>query len=50
MKINNYTLTKQKDVKKHDETNKQYELKMLRDKRFSQNHEKYLRLKAFAAH
>lgn len=50
MKISKCTSSKQKEVRKYDETNKQYELKMLRDKRFSQNHEKYLRLKAFAAH
>ena len=50
MKIDKYQERKQKIEKKQEEKIKQYELKMLRDKRFSQNHEKYLRLKAFAAH
>lgn len=50
MKISRCTSSKQKVVTKQYESNKQYKLKMLRDKRFGPNHEKYLRLKAFVGH
>ena len=50
MKTSSYSRIKQKIVRRQDEANKQYKLKMLRDKRFGPNHEKYLRLKAFIEH
>ena len=50
MKINKYASSKQKVVRKKCLVNKQYILKMIHDKRFGPNHEKYLRLKAFTGH
>lgn len=38
---------RRKHLKKQDTFNKQYERKMTTDKRFRQNHTKYLRFKAF---
>lgn len=50
MKTSKYASNNKRFVKNQDETNKQYKQKMLRDKRFGPNHEKYLRLKAFIGH